>query len=453
MFERFTEKSIKVVTFSQEEAILAKYPKVYPEHILAGIIKENSNIAARFLRAYGVNIDQLREKINTIPGKKTSDVLTFENLQFGAVAKKILKEAFENTKLHGIRYINPEHLFLALLNEENSNVSSILNDLGVDIERIKSSIKRMVEKKAKVSTHPEENKKPQNMNLKYFAIPSIFKEPDSLKLMETAKAYLKNTNYELLGTEQILLALLENADSSIIETFNEAGLNRERIYEKLSLFDSRALEYTDDCQFTASAFISLMSAYEQAKELGFANLKPEHILLGILKEKQGIAYKILRDLNIDTEELTGKILKPIEKQKPATLVIIKLAKEEARAIGQKIVGTEQILLGIIGEGTGIGAKVLHELGVTLKDTRIEIEKLLGYNDRYFEKDLNFTPRAKKLLEIAWSKAKKYQQPKIESEHLLLGITKTKDCMAMKVLENMGVDALEIRHGILKEINK
>ena len=63
----------------------------------------------------------------------------------------------------------------------------------------------------------------------------------------------------------------------------------------------------------------------------------------------------------------------------------------------------------------------------------------------------FTPRAKKLLETAWEKAKRFNQPRIESEHLLLSITSEKDCIAMRVLESLGVDVLEIRQGILKAI--
>ncbi|MEI7475248.1 MAG: Clp protease N-terminal domain-containing protein [bacterium] len=453
MFERFTEKSIKVITASQEEAILAQYPKIYPEHILAGIVKEGSNIPARFLRASGVQIEELRNKLNEIPGKKTAGDVNSKNLQFGTVTKKILQAVSDSTKVQGIGYINPEHIFLALLNEKNSNVKNILEDLDVNIERISTSIRKMAEKKAKVSIHPEEHKKPHNLDLKHYAIPSIFKEPDSVKLMETAKSHLENTNYEILGTEQILLSMLECKDSPVAEILENAGLNKSSFYEKLSLLHSRELEFTEECQFTPSAFSAITSAYEQAKELGFANIKPEHILLGVLKEKKGIAYKILKDLEISPETIADKILKPIEKQKPVTLTIIKLAKEEARAMGQTIVGTEQLLLGVLGEGSGIGARVLHELGITIKDTRIEIEKLLGYSDRYFEKDLAFTPRAKKLIEIAWSKAKKYNSTKIESEHLLLGIIKTHDCMAMKVLENLGVDMLEIKQGILREIRK
>lgn len=451
MFERFTEKSIKVITASQKEAILAKYPKIYPEHILAGIVKEGANIPARFLRASGVQIDNIREQINEIPGKKTTENLNSENIPFGSVTTKILKSVSDLTKAQGIRYINPEHIFLALLNEENSNVINILEELDVNIERISSSIKKMSEKKSQVSTHPEENRRTQSLDTKNNSAPSIFKEADSLKLMENAKELLSNTRYELLGTEQILLSMLECKDSSVTEVLESAGLNKSSFYEKLSLLSSRELEYTEECQFTPSAAAAIDSAYDQAKQLGFAMVKPEHILLGILKEKKGIAYKILNDLDISPESITAKILKPIEKQKPTTLTILKLAKEEARSIGQKIVGTEQILLGILGEGSGIGARVLLELGVTIKDTRIEIEQLLGYSDKYSSKDLAFTPRAKKLLEIAWNKAKKYNKTKIESEHLLLGIIKTHDCMAMKVLENLGVDMLEIKQGILRKI--
>ena len=121
---------------------------------------------------------------------------------------------------------------------------------------------------------------------------------------------------------------------------------------------------------------------------------------------------------------------------------------------QNIVGTEQILLGILGEGAGVAAKVLRDLGITLKDLRIEVQKVIGFGHHYSEeKEMLFTPRAKRVLALAWAKAKRFHHAKIKSEHLLLAITREKDSMAMKVLGNVGVDVLEIRQGILNEIKK
>ena len=168
----------------------------------------------------------------------------------------------------------------------------------------------------------------------------------------------------------------------------------------------------------------MLSAYETAKELGSANVKPEHIILGMLKAKSGIAYNIFKELNVSDDNLAHKIIKPIEKQMPETLTILRLAKREAQSMNRNIVGSEFILLGIIGEAAGIGARVLSQLGVTIKDARIEVERVLGYGNSYTYGEVVFSDRAKKILEIAWEKAKKHKNTKIASENLLWAITKT-----------------------------
>jgi len=454
LFERFTEKAIKVVTYAQEEAINAKHSKLYPEHILLGILREGTGIAARFLRASGLNPEILREKISKIIIIKQQEKISVENLQFSSATKKVLKEAWDEAKALGINYINSEHLFLSLLKENNVSIIKLLDELDIDKNRIKTSVLRVIEKKSKVSFHPEASQKTLPSKLSFFSIPSIFEEKDSLQIMTSAQEKLKNTNFEALGTEQIFLAMLEDKESPLYALLENEGITIEKFQEKLNSLNSRKAEYSyNECLFTPGTFFAISSAYELAKELGSSSIKPEHIILGLLKEKKGIAYEILEELNINTNNLYNKIINPIEKQKPVTLTILRLAKEEARRLGHNMVGTEQILLGILGEGTSIGAIVLKKLGITLKDARIETEKLIGYGDRYSEKELIFTPRVKKLLEIAWSKAKKFNHPRIESEHLLLGIIKEKKCMAMKVLENFGVDVLEIKQGILKAIEE
>jgi len=166
-----------------------------------------------------------------------------------------------------------------------------------------------------------------------------------------------------------------------------------------------------------------------------------------LNTKKGLAYEIIKSFDINEKCLADDILRPIEKQMPETLLIMKLAKEEARRIGRNIVGTEMFLLGILGEGACLAAEVLNDLEITMKDARQEVENLIGYGNEYFDKEIIFTNRAKRVLENAWKRAKKNNKQRIESTDLLLAIIDEPDSIAMKVLDNLGVDAAEIIHGI------
>ena len=85
--------------------------------------------------------------------------------------------------------------------------------------------------------------------------------------------------------------------------------------------------------------------------------------------------------------------------------VIMLAQEEARRLGHNFVGTEQILLGLIGEGTGIAAKVLKSMGINLKDARVEVEKIIGRGSGFVAVEIPFTPRAKRVLEFSLEEAR------------------------------------------------
>lgn len=86
--------------------------------------------------------------------------------------------------------------------------------------------------------------------------------------------------------------------------------------------------------------------------------------------------------------------------------VIMLAQEETKRLGHNNVGTEQLLLGLIGEGTGIAAKVLKSMGINLKDARIEMEKIIGRGSGIVSGEIPFTPLAKRVLELSLEEASK-----------------------------------------------
>ncbi|KAK2974198.1 hypothetical protein RJ640_021489 [Escallonia rubra] len=124
--------------------------------------------------------------------------------------------------------------------------------------------------------------------------------------------------------------------------------------------------------------------------------------------------------------------------------VIMLAQEEARRLGHNFVGTEQILLGLIGEGTGIAAKVLKSMGINLKDARVEVEKIIGRGSGFVAVEIPFTPRAKRVLELSLEEARQLGHNYIGSEHLLLGLLREGEGVAARVLENLGADPNNIR---------
>jgi len=133
--------------------------------------------------------------------------------------------------------------------------------------------------------------------------------------------------------------------------------------------------------------------------------------------------------------------------------VIMLAQDEARRLGHNFVGTEQILLGFIGEGTGVAAKVLKSLGVNLKDSRVEVEKIIGRGSGFVAVEIPFTPRAKRVLELSIEEARQLGHYYIGTEHLLLGLIREGEGVAARVLENLNIDLTKVRTQVIRMLGE
>lgn len=441
MFERFTERAVNVVYEAQKLAKEKGCSEVNPELLLLALVNEAKGVSLKLFRMYGVNSEAVEKEVNKYIIKSSKRL---ENIPFSHSVKEILKHTLDLASKSGNTNILFEHLFLSIINDKNSNIQAILNAFNFDIYNSRDILTKLVQRKIKRLEHPEGEEDDDKKS----SFESVYESEALAGVLDGAVSKLSAAGYEILGTEQIMASILENADSELVKTIEKYGLNSKVFDEKLAEQQSRQSEYEGKkIIFTPNAFLMMNSALQTAKELGSSVVTPEHVVLSILKTKKGIAYDIIKSLKINSENLSADIMKPIEKQMPEVLMIMKLAKEEARRIGRNIVGTEMFLLGIIAEGTSIAYEVLTDLEITMKDARCVVESLVGYGNEYFEKEIVFTNRAKKVLEKAWLLAKKFNKSKIEAVDLLIAITETPDALAMKALDQLGVDAVEIKHGI------
>ena len=449
MFEKFTEKAINVVSQSQLIAKEIGAAKVKPEHLLLALVKEAKGISLKIFKSYNINYESLKEEVLKIENS-TNFSMQQQTLPFDNEYKEILKNTLDLANKSGNPTILYEHLFLAVISDKKSNNVKILENMGFDIYKSKTLLEKLVQKKTKKMYHPEIDDAKDNESSRSQATDNIFDSKESAEVFERAVAKLSASNYEILGTEQIISSILEDKNSELSHILAQYGITEEKFDEKLKNIQSRQSEYEGrQIIFTPNAFTTMNLALQTAKELGSSVVLPEHIVLGLLKTKRGVAYDIFKELKVPDDDLAHSIIKPIEKQMPETLTILRLAKEEARRLGRNIVGTEMFLLGIIGEATGVGAQVLNELEINIKDARAVVESLIGFGNEYFDKEIVFTKRAKRVLETAWELAKKENKQKIESSHMLLALTTEPDSLAMKALEQLGVDAVEIKEGVKK----
>ncbi len=134
----------------------------------------------------------------------------------------------------------------------------------------------------------------------------------------------------------------------------------------------------------------------------------------------------------------------------AAIKTIMLSQEESRRLGHNFVGSEQILLGLIGQGRGIAAECLRRK-ITLKTARTEVEKIIGRGSGFVAVEIPFTPRAKQLLENSWRVAQHLGHTYIGTEHLLLGLLDLPEGVAIRVLVSADVNLSNLRKEVLGRV--
>ncbi|RCG29618.1 Clp protease [Sphaerisporangium album] len=130
--------------------------------------------------------------------------------------------------------------------------------------------------------------------------------------------------------------------------------------------------------------------------------------------------------------------------------VVVVAQEEARRLGHRTIGTEHVLLGLLGEGTGLGGTVLRETGLTLDAARADVEEIAGRQEASPMGHIPFTPYAKKLLELSLREALHQRDNYIGTEHILLGLLREPAGVAGQVLERHGVDPDGLRARLAEE---
>jgi ATP-dependent Clp protease ATP-binding subunit ClpC len=127
--------------------------------------------------------------------------------------------------------------------------------------------------------------------------------------------------------------------------------------------------------------------------------------------------------------------------------VLTLAQEEARLLNHSFIGTEHILLGLISEGDGLGAEALRSLGVSSEAVRARVVEIVGASLSVADGAPPFTPRAKKVLELALREALQLNHSYIGTEHILLGLVREGEGVAATVLVGLGVNLSGVRHAV------
>ncbi len=132
---------------------------------------------------------------------------------------------------------------------------------------------------------------------------------------------------------------------------------------------------------------------------------------------------------------------------PARQIVV-VAQEEARALKHNYIGTEHVLLGLLREEDGLAARVLSSLDVSLEDVRTQVGRIIGQGDEVTAGEIPFTPRAKKVLDLALREALSLGHNYVGTEHVLLGIARENEGVASRILLDAGADGETVRNQVI-----
>jgi ATP-dependent Clp protease ATP-binding subunit ClpA len=263
-------------------------------------------------------------------------------------------------------------------------------------------------------------------------------------------------NCERAGTEHLLIGLLLEGDGVAARVLRHMGLTIERARRaasELATINSAATAWTPQAERV------LFLARKEADRLKQRLVGTEHLLLGLIRLKQGTALDVLRRLGLDLNRLGAELetmggeAQDLEQNRNYTTgaeKALSLAAHEAEALKHKCVDTEHILLGLLGEGQGVAARVLAKLNVQIDQTRRNT--LLELDPGFAEPPPNLTPAARQVIAFARAEAEQLNHGLMGVEHVMLGLLGMSEGVAVQVLHEMGLTVENVRE-VVRNLTK
>jgi ATP-dependent Clp protease ATP-binding subunit ClpC len=143
MFERFTDRSRRVVVLAQEEARMLGHDYVGPEHVLLGLVHEGQGVASKVLESLGIGSEAVRQRVEETIGQ--GERAPSGRIRFIPQTKELLKLSLNESKELGHHYIGTEHILLALIRQGDSAASRVLTGLGADLNGVREHVVRLLE--------------------------------------------------------------------------------------------------------------------------------------------------------------------------------------------------------------------------------------------------------------------------------------------------------------------
>jgi ATP-dependent Clp protease ATP-binding subunit ClpA len=288
-------------------------------------------------------------------------------------------------------------------------------------------------------------------------------------------------NHNYIGTEHLLLGLIREGEGVAARVLDSLGIDLSTLRRAIESTIGRGDATSSPSEITLAPPMkkAVELAIDEARKLGHSHVGTEHLLLGIVRQSESIAARLLADLGVELEQVrhgviatlgqpqrevgasapepvppTARPSGPFERFSDAAKRVLGLAQDEAIRFKHNYIGTEHLLLGLIREEQGVAARALQTLGVELAKARTAVGFIIGQGDAATApSDITLSPRTKKVIELAIDEARKLGHGRVGTEHLLLALAREGEGIASGILESLGITMEKVRRAVIDTLGQ
>jgi ATP-dependent Clp protease ATP-binding subunit ClpA len=318
----FSPRAQQILALARKEADRFNHNYVGTEHLLLGLIKLGQGVAATVLQKMGLDLETVRIEVERQVGSGP-DTKMSGNIPYTPRVKKVLALAGKEAKAMGHSYVGTEHILIGLLVEDDGLAARVLRTLGMDVARVRAEVLKELDpnfsSEHRTAIMPSSHKQSMvDFNLPPYAQPDdpprdetrINFSPGAQKVLALARKEADRFNHNYVGTEHLLLGLTALGQGIAANVLQKLGFDLETIRAEVEKQVGLGPETPrlDKIPYSPRVKKTLALAGKEAVALGHRYVGTEHILLGLLREGDGVPARVLQALGVDLEKLRNGIL-------------------------------------------------------------------------------------------------------------------------------------------------
>ena len=462
-FDRFNDRAKRVLALSQDEAIRFNHNYIGTEHLILGLVREGEGVAARVLDALNVDLSKLRTHVEFTIGRGDS-TKTPSEITLSPQVKKVIDHAIDEARKLGHSHVGTEHLLLGIVRENETPAAKALEAFGVSLETVRHNV---------IATLGQPHRQvgasapmpPSSQSTRNLAGPFDRFNDRAKRVLALAQDEAIRFNHNYMGSEHLLIGLIREEEGVAARALAKLGVELAKARKAIDFIIGRGESTTSPSEITLSprAKKIIELAIDESRKLGHGYVGPEHMLLGLAREGEGIASGILESLGVTMDKVRRAVMETLGQVKPGlptnvypnTLVqrgpfdllddeakrVLAIAEEEARQMRHNWIGTEHMMIALLRSGS-FAQRALESLGVTLDQARAGVFKAVPPKETDVV-DVRPTPRVKTLIGRAIMLAGPSSDD-VRPQHLLLALVADPHGIGAQVLAQLGATEEEVR---------